>query len=128
MFFLSTLPSLGLLTSFVSAQYYNTTNSTAATNATIYTNPILNEVGADPWVIRHGDYYYMTYTTNTNITILRSAVLTDWNNADVKLAFNPPPGMNYSTDLWAPELHQIDDSWYLIFTADPNYDTPSPGM
>ncbi|KAG9657846.1 Arabinanase/levansucrase/invertase, partial [Aureobasidium melanogenum] len=126
MFFLSTLPSLGLLTSFVSAQYYNVTNGTSASNASTYTNPILDEVGADPWVIRHGDYYYMTYTTNSNITILRSSVLTDWNNADVKLAFNPPPGMNYSTDLWAPELHQIDNSWYVIFTADPNYDTPSP--
>jgi len=67
-----------------------------------------------------------TYTTNTNITMLRSSVLTDWDNADVKLAFDPPPGMNYSTDLWAPELHQIDNSWYIIFTADPAYDTPSP--
>jgi GH43 family beta-xylosidase len=73
------------------------------------------------------DYTFLrTYTTNTNITMLRSSVLTDWDNADVKLAFDPPPGMNYSTDLWAPELHQIDDSWYIIFTADPNFDTPSP--
>ncbi|KAH0086913.1 hypothetical protein KCU96_g9629, partial [Aureobasidium melanogenum] len=71
MFFLSALPSLGLLTSFVSAQYYNVTNGTSASNASTYTNPILDEVGADPWVIRHGDYYYMTYTTNSNITILR---------------------------------------------------------
>jgi beta-xylosidase len=64
-----------------------------------YTNPILNAVGADPWVIRHGGYYYMTYTTATNITILRSSILTDWNNADAKLAFQPPMGKNYSTDL-----------------------------
>jgi hypothetical protein len=27
----------------------------------------------------------------------------------------------YSTDLWAPELHKIDDKWYIIFTGDPNY-------
>ena len=69
---------------------------------------------------------FRTYTTNTNITMLRSSVLTDWDNADVKLVFDPPPGMNYSTDLWAPELHQIDNSWFVIFTADPNFDTPSP--
>jgi len=66
-----------------------------------YTNPILSS-GADPWVVRSGDYYYMTYTTNDNITILRSSVLTDFSNADVMLAFDPPPGQNYSTDLWAP--------------------------
>lgn len=77
--------------------------SNSSTGGT-YTNPILNSVGADPWVIRHDGYYYMTYTTNDNITILRSSVLTDWNNADVKLAFDPPYGYNYSTDMWAPEL------------------------
>ena len=59
----------------------------------------------------------MTYTTTDNITLLKSSSLTDWNNAEVKLVFNPPMGLNYSTDLWAPEIHQIDDSWYIIFTA-----------
>ncbi|GAB7347489.1 hypothetical protein MBLNU459_g4396t1 [Dothideomycetes sp. NU459] len=112
---------LGAYTVLASAQDSNSSNTTAT-----YTNPILDSEGADPWVIRYGDYYYMTYTTNDNITILRSSVLTDWNNADVKLAFNPPPGMNYSTDLWAPELHQINSSWYIIFTADPNSDSPPP--
>lgn len=68
-----------------------------------YTNPILDAVGADPWVIRHDGYYYMTYTTATNITILRSKILTDWNNADAKLAFQPPEGKNYSTDLYIPK-------------------------
>ncbi|KAK1063780.1 hypothetical protein LTR74_009255 [Friedmanniomyces endolithicus] len=76
--------------------------------------------------IRNGNYYYMTYTTNDNVTILRSSILTDWTHADVKLAFEPPPGQNYSTDLWAPELHNIAGSWYIIFTADPNYDSPPP--
>ncbi|KAK5131206.1 hypothetical protein LTR08_001231 [Meristemomyces frigidus] len=90
-----------------------------------YTNPIL-PTGADPWVTRYGDYYYMTYTTNTNITILRSTTLTDWNDADAKLAFNPPAGYNYSTDLWAPELHNIAGKWYIIFTGDPSSDSPPP--
>ena len=52
----------------------------------------------------------------------------DWNTAESKLAFMPPKGMNYSTDLWAPELHNIDNKWYIIFTADPNNDTPSPAV
>merc|ERR1712036_26970 len=69
-----------------------------------YTNPILNKTGADPWVIQRNGYYYMTYTTNDNITLLRSPVLTDWNNAERKLLFEPPVGQNYSKSLWAPEL------------------------
>jgi hypothetical protein len=59
MFFLSALPTLGFLASFVSAQSLNATNGTSGSSASTYINPILNEVGADPWVTRHGDYYYM---------------------------------------------------------------------
>lgn len=63
-----------------------------------FTNPIL-DTGADPWMIKHDGYYYLTYTTATNITILRSQSLTDWENADAKLAFQPPEDEDYSTDL-----------------------------
>lgn len=59
-----------------------------------FTNPLVHlggQIGgADPWVIRHDGFYYMTYTTVTNITIMRSPVLTDWSEAEVKLAFDPP--------------------------------------
>jgi GH43 family beta-xylosidase len=60
------------------------------------------------WVFRYNDFYYMTFTNNEDITLYRSEVLTDWNNAESKLLFKPPPGMNYSTDLWAPEVHQLN--------------------
>ena len=84
---------LALLVSFIST-------CLAQSNASAtYTNPMLS-TGADPWMTRYGGYYYLTYTTATNVTILRSPSLTDWTNADVKLAFDPPPGQNYSTDLW----------------------------
>jgi GH43 family beta-xylosidase len=59
-------------------------------NSATYTNPVLDKVGADPFVLKEDGYYYLTYTTATNITILRSTSLTDWDNAEVKLAFNPP--------------------------------------
>ncbi|KAF2742724.1 glycoside hydrolase family 43 protein [Sporormia fimetaria CBS 119925] len=101
---------------------------TCQNNSSTYTNPILDTVGADPWVIRHGDYYYMTYTTNSDITLLRSRILTNWNNADRKTLFLPPPGQNYSTDIWAPELHFLSGAWHIIFTADPNHDSPPPDV
>ena len=68
----------------------------------------------------------MTYTTNDNITLLRSRSLTDWNSAESKLLLSPKPGLAYSTDIWAPEVHKINGKWYVIFTADPNHDSPSP--
>lgn len=91
-----------------------------------YTNPVLTAVGADPWAFYYEGSYYLTYTTTDNITLLKSPVLTDWDNAEVKLVFSPSPGMNYSTDLWAPELHNIAGTWYFIFSADPYADNPPP--
>jgi GH43 family beta-xylosidase len=96
----------------------------ATSNAT-FTNPIV-DTGADPWMFRHGDFYYMTYTNNVNITLWRSKSLTDWAGAESKTIFKPEPNKPYSTDLWAPEIHQVDGAWWVIFTADPNYDSPPP--
>ncbi|MCJ1308218.1 hypothetical protein MMC25_001871 [Agyrium rufum] len=107
---------IGTLPAFITAQNVSST----------YTNPIFPGVGADPWVTRAGDYYYLSSTLTTNITLYRSKALTDWTNAESKVLFNPEYGMPYSTDLWAPEIHAIDNRWYVIFTADPNYDSPPP--
>lgn len=68
----------------------------------------------------------MTFTLTDNITLYRTQTLTNWNDAETRLIFNPPFGFNYSTDIWAPEIHIINGTWYIIFTADPNYDTPPP--
>ncbi|KAF2727193.1 alpha-N-arab-like proteininofuranosidase [Polyplosphaeria fusca] len=95
-------------------------------NQTTFSNPVLDTVGADPWVILHNGWYYMTYTTNVDVTLLRSKRLTNWNDAENKTLFAPPPGLSYSTDIWAPELHSIHGNWYVIFTADPANDSPPP--
>jgi GH43 family beta-xylosidase len=55
-------------------------------------------------------------------------IIRNWNNAGSKLLFQPSKDMKYSTDLWAPEFHRIDNSWYVIFTADPNGDSPPPDV
>lgn len=77
---------LSLLALMASAVPLALTQNHSAT----FTNPVLSHVGADPFVAKDGGYYYLTYTTMTNITILRSTSLTDWDNAEVKLAFDPP--------------------------------------
>ncbi|KAF1809010.1 alpha-N-arab-like proteininofuranosidase [Eremomyces bilateralis CBS 781.70] len=96
-------------------------------NTRTFTNPILQKEAADPWVFLYEDgLYYMILSANNGLELLRSPRLTDWNNAESRTIFTPPPGTNYSTDIWAPELHSIDDRWYVIFTADPNNDSPIP--
>ena len=60
------------------------------------------------------------------LSLTDAALSRDWNDADVKLAFTPPTNTSYSYDLWAPELHNFNGLWYIIFTADVDPDQPSP--
>ncbi|KAF4622653.1 hypothetical protein G7Y89_g14375 [Cudoniella acicularis] len=69
------------------------------------------------------------YSTNDNITLKRSQSLTDdWDHAEEGVVFNPDPdsGLPYETDLWAPEIHNISGTWYIIFSETPDYDSPPP--
>lgn len=55
-----------LLVSYAAAQYKGAFDGSAAllrsrqstnTSGSTFTNPILDDIGADPWVFRHNDYY-----------------------------------------------------------------------
>lgn len=104
----------------------------ASDNNQTYINPIMTVNGGDPWMTTYDDYYLMTFSTNDNITLKRSHSLTaNWDYADTIVVFNPDPdgedeGQPWSTDLWAPEIHNIDDKWYIIFSATPDRDNPRP--
>lgn len=106
------------------------TNKT--TNAT-FSNPVMTLNVGDPFMTKYTadgeDWYLFTYTTNSNITLKRSRYLTDnWDNAESRVVFNPDPtsGEPWSTSLWAPEIHNISGSWYIVFTATSDGDNPPP--
>ena len=82
-----------------------------------FTNPLLPS-GADPWSIYKNGFYYYTHTVGDRLVIWKTKNLADLKNAPSKTIFKPPPGTPYSKGLWAPELHFINDSWYLYFAAD----------
>ncbi|OTB19348.1 glycoside hydrolase family 43 protein [Daldinia sp. EC12] len=71
--------------------------------------------------------YLFTYTTKSNITLRHSRYLTDnWDNTESRVVFNPDStsGEPWSTRLWAPEIHNISGSWYIIFPAISDGDKP----
>jgi GH43 family beta-xylosidase len=82
-----------------------------------FTNPLLPS-GADPWAIYKDGYYYYTHTYGNRLVIWKTKSLTDLQTAPQKTVFTPPKGTMYSKQLWAPELHHINNSWYLYFAAD----------
>ncbi len=86
-------------------------------DADTFTNPLLPS-GADPWVIQwQGNYYYMN-TTGVNLKIWKTQDVTDLKHAQAKVVWTPPNSGPYSHEIWAPELHRLNDHWYIYFAAD----------
>jgi len=83
-----------------------------------FTNPVVSN-GADPWIIYREGYYYLTYTTGSNVQIHRATRLAGTNGigqAGVIATFYPPAPFNQ--DIWAPELHFLRGKTYLYYAAD----------
>lgn len=75
-----------------------------------FENPIAP--GADPWVVRHGGYYFWCLTEqDLGVAVYRSTSLTALGEKCVvwRAARQGP----YSGQVWAPELHRLDGRWYI---------------
>jgi GH43 family beta-xylosidase len=79
-----------------------------------FTNPI--DIGADPWVVRSAGFYYMVESRDNGIWVYKSTSLTTPKMNGVRVWAAPPSGWN-ETNIWAPELHQIDGLWYIYYAG-----------
>ncbi len=104
--------ALFLGTSFSVAQ---TTSGPLTANT--FSNPLLH-TGPDPWVVWWKGFYYYSNSTGTNLTLRKTADITDLEHAETKVVWTPGPGHPWSHDLWAPELHRWGRKWYIYFAAD----------
>jgi GH43 family beta-xylosidase len=91
--------------------------SIACTAQETFTNPLLPS-GADPWSIYKDGYYYYTNTLGNRIDIWRTKNLAALKTAERKTIWTPPAGTNYSKEIWAPEIHFLNNKWYVYFAAD----------
>jgi GH43 family beta-xylosidase len=82
-----------------------------------FTNPLLPS-GADPFSFYYKGYYYYTHTTGSNITIWKTKSIALLKTAEKKVVFTPPAKGPYSKELWAPEIHRLQNKWYIYFAAD----------
>ncbi|HEY0610266.1 MAG TPA: family 43 glycosylhydrolase [Chitinophaga sp.] len=82
-----------------------------------FTNPLIPR-GADPWVTQKNGTYYFTYTQGGKLVLYATKAMSELALAPQHDAWIPEPGMPYSKNLWAPELHEIDNKWYIYFAAD----------
>lgn len=86
-------------------------------DSTTFSNPIVNN-GPDPWVIQQGDVYYYTHTMGNRIGIYKTKAISQLGTAKSVTIWTPPASGPYSKNIWAPELHYLQDKWYFYFAAD----------
>lgn len=81
-----------------------------------YTNPLL-QTGARPWATYHNGNYYYLQDSDNKIILWQTQDITDLKNAPSKEVWIPKD-KNNSFHIWGPELHRIDNKWYIYFAAD----------
>ena len=80
-------------------------------------NPLFAK-GADPWIIEHDGMYHYCYSRDNAIRLKSAPRLSGLPYAPERTLWTPPPGTDYSREIWAPELHYLDGKWYVYFAAD----------
>lgn len=81
-----------------------------------FTNPLLNN-GPDPYVIKVGAAYYYTNTLGNRIGIWKTTAMSQLSTATYTTVFSPPASGANSKNIWAPEFYQVNNKWYLYYTA-----------
>ncbi|TWU48157.1 Extracellular exo-alpha-(1-_5)-L-arabinofuranosidase precursor [Rubripirellula reticaptiva] len=87
-----------------------------ALSSNLFVNPIGE--GADPWVTRDplsGGYLWCFSEGNRELAIHKSPSLTSL--GEKHIVWTAPPFGPFSKELWAPELHFLDEHWHIYFAA-----------
>lgn len=84
-----------------------------------FTNPLLSS-GPDPWVAQKDGYYYYTETQGNKISLWKTKAMSQLKNVTPSTVWQTVLGTAYSADAWAPEIHFLDNKWYIYFAADSN--------
>ncbi|GAA2895390.1 family 43 glycosylhydrolase [Nonomuraea rubra] len=82
-----------------------------------YANPIKSQKGADPWLEYYNGNYYLITTTFTNKLLMRkSPTLAGLATAPSVQVWEDSTSSR-GTNFWAPEIHFIDNRWYLYYSG-----------
>jgi GH43 family beta-xylosidase len=111
----------GLTTGGVASGGTTSTASSASTGPVrlAWTNPLVPQ-RADPYVLLHSDgYYYLAATVPEydRIELRRATSLAGLSTAQAKIVWRKHTTGEMGAHIWAPEIHFIDNAWYIYFTA-----------
>lgn len=87
-----------------------------------YKNPVIIQ-RADPFIYKHTDgYYYFTGSVPDFdlIELRRAKRIEDLQDAETFVVWRKHDTGEMSELIWAPEIHHINNKWYIYFAAAPN--------
>lgn len=84
----------------------------------VYTNPIVLQ-RADPWVVKYdGEYYFTGSDPEYNcIAIRHASTINGLQAAPETVVWRKHEQGPASMYIWAPELHRVNDAWYIYFAG-----------
>ena len=85
--------------------------------AVYFTNPLLSS-GPDPWVAQKDGMYYFTRTFGDRLAVYSTAKMSKLGQTGPVTVWTPPTTGAYAHDIWAPEMHFLQNKWYMYFAAD----------
>ena len=113
----SLFPIVSMLLAMPTFSYADANSSASVTPID---NPIVLQ-RADPWLVRDektGCYTFIGTSPKFDEIELRQACrLNDLKLAEPKVIWHKNEKGPMSTNIWAPELHKVDGSWYIHFAA-----------
>lgn len=86
------------------------------TPVSTFSNPLLSS-GPDPWVIKKDNSYFYTHTLGNSIAIWKTEKMSQLRNVTPQTIWTAPATGPNSQNVWAPELHFINNKWYAYYTA-----------
>jgi len=87
------------------------------TPANTFTNPLLSS-GPDPYVTKKDGVYYYTHTLGNRIALWKTTKMSELKSAIVQNIWTAPASGDGSKNIWAPEVHFLNNKWYAYYAAD----------
>ncbi len=83
-----------------------------------FQNPLLPAPHPDPWITCDGKSYWYCGSQDESIYIIVADSLYSLADAPRTVVWQAPKTGPQSRHIWAPELHRINDRWYILYAAD----------
>lgn len=83
-----------------------------------YKNPLFDNASYPQAVFHNGKYYYtMQLSDGNGISLWETTDIAEVANAKPKMVWAPHDSVS-EHHIWSPELHRINNKWYIYFEAD----------